>query len=247
MAKSPSRVRKPAARKTTTRKPAVRKAAPRRAARVAKPVEIQDDPFAHLTTRIEAEQAAEQDHGYEEEAAPRPTRAAGRPAEARVQRAPVRAAPTRGAQREQVDPNRMTRNRRRRDAPDVFKVAKGTIPEGTSYEWKSISVKGRPSDSHQVNLRENGWRPVPAGRHPELLPDGYKGSAIIKDEMMLMERPSYLTDEAKQEDYDLAREQVLIKEQALSDTPSGTFTRAHPSARAQTGIRVTHEAIAVPD
>lgn len=245
MAKSTSGVRKPAARRTATRKPVARKAAPRRTARVTKPVEIQDDPFAHLTTRIEAEQAA--DAAFEEEAAPRPTRAAGRPAEARVHRAPVRADATRGAQREQVDPNRMTRNRRRRDAPDVFRVAKSTIPEGSSYEWKSIAVKGKPSDSHQVNLRENGWRPVPASRHPELLPNDYKGSAIIKDEMMLMERPSYLTDEAKQEDYELAREQVLIKEQALSDTPSGTFTRAHPSARAQTGIRVTHEPMAVPD
>lgn len=239
MAKSTSGVRKPAARRAAVRKPTSRKAAPRRTPRVTKPKEIQDDPFAHITAQIEAEQRAEVADEI-------PRRAAGRPADARVQRAPVRAA-ERGAQREQRDPNRMTRNRRRRDAPDAFKVAAATIPQGSSYEWKSIAVKGKPSDSHQVNLRENGWRPVPASRHPELLPDGYTGSAIIKDEMMLMERPSYLTDEAKQEDYDLAREQVLIKEQALSDTPSGTFTRAHPSARAQTGIRVTHEPMAIPD
>lgn len=241
MVKSTSGVRKPAARKPA-RKTAARKPAPRRPARQAK-MDVQDDPFAHITQQIEAAEYEDAEPAQDA----RPTRAAGRPADARVQRAPVRASETRGEQREVRDPNRQTRNRRRRDAPDVFKVAKASIPEGSSYEWKSIAVKGKPSDSHQVNLRENGWRPVPASRHPELLPDGYKGSAIIKDEMMLMERPDYLTDEARQEDYDLAREQVLIKEQALSDTPSGTFTRAHPSARAQTGIRVTHEPMAIPD
>lgn len=216
--------------KTAPRKTTVPRPAPKRAPRAAKPAEIVEDPYAHLN----------------EQEVPR-ARAAGRPEQPRLQRASARQAPREESARDDEREPGLRRQRRRAGAADAFRVSPDRIPPGTSYEWKALAHKGLPADEHQVNLRENGWRPVPASRHPELIPDGYAGSSIIRKEMMLMERPQFLTDEARQEDYDLAREQVQIKEQALSDTPAGTFTRHHNSARAVTGVRVTHEPLAIPE
>jgi hypothetical protein len=81
-----------------------------------------------------------------------------------------------------------------------------------------------------VNLRENHWTPVPADRHPEMMPVGHQGP-VAKDGMILMERPAYLTEDARQEDLEIARDQVRVKEQQLGHTPSGTFTRNHPSVQ----------------
>lgn len=170
-------------------------------------------------------------------------RRVGRPDTARIQRAEPREE-IRTEERSTAPGQRMQRSRRRTE--DVFRIDRKIIPQGMSYEWKRVAVKGRAESSHQVNLRENGWTPVPTSRHPELMPDGHTGP-IQKDEMLLMERPSYLTEEARQEDYELARDQVRIKEAAIRDTPAGTFSRDHPSAQRNTGIRKSYEPMSIPD
>lgn len=129
---------------------------------------------------------------------------------------------------------RLVRRRRRTD--DKFHVHPSKVPDGWSYEWKRQRVYGMEDVDHQVNLRENHWTPVPGGRHPEMMPIGWEGP-ITKDGMVLMERPQYLTDEARQEDLDIAREQVRVKENQLGQTPSGTFTRQHPSVERITRVK----------
>jgi len=166
-----------------------------------------------------------------------PIRRAGRPGSARL-RAPVRE-PVREATRdESVQAKRLVRKRR---IDDPFHFNPRIIPDGVSYEWKRMSVYGQQDPEHQVNLRENHWRPVPASRHPELMPDGYdKAGAIVRKGMVLMERPSYLTQEARQEDYEIARAEVSRKEQQLGATPAGTMTRQHPSVERQMMLRKEH-------
>jgi hypothetical protein len=118
--------------------------------------------------------------------------------------------------------------RRRRRVDDKFYVHPSKVPDGWSYEWKREEVYGMRDVTHQVNLRENHWTPVPAARHPEMMPIGDEGP-IRKDGMVLMERPLYVTQDAREEDYKWAIEQVRGKESQIRNTPGGTFTRDHPS------------------
>lgn len=161
---------------------------------------------------------------------------AGRPQTARIQRAPIRPEPAREEIR--ADGERVMRRRRRTE--DKFYIDPKVIPTNTSYEWKRTKCFGQPDSDHQVDLRENGWKPVPAHRHPSMMPDGHTG-AIEKNGQMLMERPKYLTQEARQEDYDIAREQVRSKEAAIGKADPGTFDR--PLAR----INKTVERVSIPD
>lgn len=139
---------------------------------------------------------------------------------------------------------RMVRRRRRTD--DKFYVDPGKVKRGWSYEWKRFEVYGQPDSDHQVNLRENHWTPVPAARHPEMMPVGHAG-VISKDGMVLMERPQYLTDEARQEDLDFARDQVRGATRDATSTPSGTLTRSHPSVERISRIKTSYGPISAED
>ena len=108
---------------------------------------------------------------------------------------------------------------------DQFYIDPAIIPDGWTYEYKRLEVLGKPDPSYQVTLRRNGWEPVPASRHPELMPPGWSGETIIRDGMILMERPKEITDEIKARDARLAREQVRAKEQQLNAAPPGQFER----------------------
>lgn len=152
-----------------------------------------------------------------------PARRAGRPANARVQRQPVREDLVRAQARDKEDTNRLRRTHRR--TVDGLSIDPKVIPDGFSYEWKRETCFNEPDLDHMTNLQENHWRPVPASRHPHLMPEGKRDGAIRRKGLLLMERPSYLTKEARQEDYELAREQVHIKEDQLGRTPAGTNTR----------------------
>lgn len=121
---------------------------------------------------------------------------------------------------------RLTRARKRTD--DQFYIDKRIIPQGMDYNWKRESCFGQPDPYHMNGLRENHWSPVPDGRHAGLITK-MRG-------MVLMERPKYLSDEAKQEDLREAIDQVQGVKTALGDTPGGTFPRDHPSAKATTRI-----------
>lgn len=126
--------------------------------------------------------------------------------EAPVRRGPGRP-PLRPPQEEQRAP---IRRRRRLLNEDKFALPHGIVPDGMSYEWKMHSVYGKEDPFYIQGLRENGWEPVDAVQHPELVPPGYKG-AIIKDGQMLMSRPKELTEEATQELNEAARVQYRSK------------------------------------
>jgi hypothetical protein len=76
-----------------------------------------------------------------------------------------------------------------------------------------------------VELSRNGWEPVPLARHPEMMPQGWKGETIEVEGLMLMERPSVLTDEDRAEEVRLAREAVYTKEQQLRSGRDGDLGR----------------------
>ena len=83
---------------------------------------------------------------------------------------------------------------------DEFHIDKDLQPDGWNYEWRRLSVAGKEDGFYQVDLARRGWRPVPAARHPELMPIGYRGANIEKKGLLLMERPEILTERAKLRD-----------------------------------------------
>lgn len=99
-------------------------------------------------------------------------------------------------------------------------------PPGWTYEWKRISVAGASDPSYENQVKAQGWTNVPVSRHPDLMPDGAKGD-VHMDGLALMERPEYLTQEARAEENLAARQVVQFKEQQLGAAPPGTFERSN--------------------
>lgn len=82
-----------------------------------------------------------------------------------------------------------------------FDFDRSKIPPGWSYEFKKASIYGQEDRQYHLSLLRNHWRPVPGSRHPELVGSGAGDHPIIIEGLMLMERPEYLTEEAKREDF----------------------------------------------
>lgn len=129
--------------------------------------------------------------------------------------------------------------RRRTGENDKFAIPAHLIPEGWTYEWKSKSILGQEQTDHITGLMENGWTPVPAERHAgQFMVRGNTGE-IVRDGLVLMERPVELTNEAREEDKQFARLQVRQQiEQYRARMPSGMDAN-HPDARER--VRTTYE------
>lgn len=122
-----------------------------------------------------------------------------------------------------TDPLRQRRYRHS-EIPNEFHIPDEQIPDGTSYQWNNFTVFGQGNPSQDSYMAMQGWRPVPASRHPHLMPEGATGPVIVKGQI-LVERPMELTREALQEDYERAVGEVKAKEAQLygerPDTPAG--------------------------
>jgi hypothetical protein len=102
-------------------------------------------------------------------------------------------------------------------------------PPHWTYNWKTYSVWNREYPSYIAQCQRNFWQPVPASRHKDMLYPGYEGENIIKDGLMLMERPTQLTRAFQVRDEKRARDQVFNSESKLREAPPGTAPRdQHP-------------------
>ena len=131
------------------------------------------------------------------------------------------------------------------EGTDDFFIDKADIPEGWSYEWKRLTLLGAEDPTYTVHLARMGWEPVPASRHPHMMPPGWAKGTIERKGLILMERPSEVVDEARRLSSKAARDQVRAKEAQLSGTPEGTMTRDHTSVRPK--INKGWEALPVPE
>lgn len=161
-------------------------------------------------------------------------------------RAPIREEEVREPVREEMRaPQGLVR--KRKGNVDKFLVPDSVIARfaaaGYSIEWKRHTVFGQDDPGYDVALAENCWEAVTSEEIPGFMPAGFKG-AIVRDGLQLMKRPSYLTDEARSEDKQMAREAIRIQEGRLGQTPPGTMTRDHQTARPKVGK--SYEPLAVP-
>lgn len=103
-------------------------------------------------------------------------------------------------------------------------------PPGWTYEWKRKTIAGMEDTDHLNALGDNGWTSVPADRHQGTAGKSRTGE-IVRDGLMLMERPVELTNEARAEDKAAARAQIQAQnDQYRGRMPSGMSTE-HPGVR----------------
>lgn len=132
------------------------------------------------------------------------------------------------------------------EGTDRFYVDPDSIPDGWTYNWKRFSSFEQQDTANQIKVKREGWTVVPAGRHPDMMPQGSDvNDMIIRDGMVLMECPTEIVNERHAIDLRRARQQVMYKEQQLAGTPEGTLTRDHAKVRPQ--IKKSYSAIPVPD
>lgn len=111
---------------------------------------------------------------------------------------------------------------------EIFNISDDHVPPGFTYEGKRCSVGGKTEgvlgNDNIRQAHQGGWRPVPAKRHPELCAVGYSGDTIVKEGLMLMERPTTLVEEAKHIERMEARRAVDDKKAQLGKPTPGTLT-----------------------
>ena len=133
---------------------------------------------------------------------------------------------------------------------DEFWIDPAMIPDGWDYNWKTKTVWEKENPSYDVSLARTGWTPVPASRHPELMPAGYKGDTILRKGQQLMERPMEITRRVMEMDKARARQQVTVKEDQLNSKLGADFTRDNKGdpirARGVSGARKSYEPMAIP-
>ena len=141
---------------------------------------------------------------------------------------------------------RAHRNGELDDGTDEFFIEPGVIPDGWTYEWKTFEIYGAEQSSHITKLLRDGWEPVPASRHPEMMPRGYDGAEIRRKGMVLMERPAEITSEVREAELRRARLQVRAKEEQLSASEAGQFDRIN-KGNDMVKIKKGYEAMPIPE
>jgi hypothetical protein len=117
-------------------------------------------------------------------------------------------------------------SRRVTTGDDKFHIDKADIPEGWSYQWIAMEIKGEHQRNTLANFAMGGWEPVPMSRYPGRYGPASDGDKhIAMDGLGLYERPEELTEEARDEEIAAARN--LIR------TRNEQFAPKLPDARSQ--------------
>lgn len=125
-------------------------------------------------------------------------------------------------------PRLRTRRRKATANENPYDIPMEEVPEGLTYEWKRWSNVGEHDPFYIASQREQGWEAVPPKRHPNWVPPGYNEPHIIKNGMILMDRPVELTNEFKREMRQMSKRQVRDAEQRLGAADPGTLDRVEP-------------------
>lgn len=139
------------------------------------------------------------------------------------------------------------------DNPNKQQIPAHMIPDGMDFRWVTDSVLGQPFREHRAGAEKNGWTPV----HPEdfegrfdgmFTPKGSQGEIRMIGQV-LMARPLYISQRAKQQDRRAALEQVAIKEQSITggDMKGVSLDTTHPSALRSNRINRSVERIVIPE
>lgn len=133
------------------------------------------------------------------------------------------------------------------EGEDKFHVPEHLIPDGWKYQWRRVSSYGKEDPQYQVKIAQTGWRPVPAERHPEMMPSsGGPYYTIDRDGMRLMEIPAEVHKLLAARDQRRAIEQVRIRTEQVKQTPNGHFPRDQ-HAKVAPQVKHGYEPLIVPE
>ncbi len=93
----------------------------------------------------------------------------------------------------------LSRTYRADDLPSQFDIPQQYQEPGWSLQWVRVSTLNEPDSQSYNEHYANGWRPVPAGRVPDQFNAQSGAEHVVRQGLMLMERPESLTKEAIEE------------------------------------------------
>lgn len=151
-------------------------------------------------------------------------------ATASVRRRPLRAPPLRT---EAVRTDKVRKRRAGSKSEDVFwipdELRERLEAQGLSWEFKRTTYFGKEEDpDYHIGLQENAWEPLSLNSFPEfkrLLPKTWTKDTFEKRGQVLMVRPKELTQEARDEEYANARDQVKGQMASLKEVGPGEADR----------------------
>lgn len=113
-----------------------------------------------------------------------------------------------------------------------FWIDPALIPEGLRYEWKTETVLGQPAPSLQKALMD-GWTPVTAADHPELVPPQLPGrepeTLIRRFGLILLKKDERLVRQREQQIAKATVDQRSSLHQALGESKDPrNFPRVKP-------------------
>lgn len=107
-------------------------------------------------------------------------------------------------------------------------VDRTKIPTSMKYRWVRENLLNEPDDNNMVDAMQDGWKPVPGDRHPELLPPALPGrerdaTVIRRGGLILMELPKEIAEQdreaLRQENMETMQSIAWSQEGGLNDTP----------------------------
>ncbi len=108
--------------------------------------------------------------------------------------------------------------RRHTTVGDKYDVPLHEIPVGWEYQWNAVTILNQGIEEivrGDLQMHANGFRAVPASRHPgRWTPHGFDGQIVVEG-LRLEERPASLGVEAREEDKARAKAQVRDRTDAL--------------------------------
>lgn len=107
---------------------------------------------------------------------------------------------------------RMPQRRRIFTPGNRFEYDESKTPPGMTYQWVRATLAGQEDPENLILAEQNGWTPVPAGRHPELAglraAETNPNGEIRRGGQILMEQPKEYYQEAQEMDQFSARHAV---------------------------------------
>jgi len=121
------------------------------------------------------------------------------------------------------------RRRPREEEESIFYIDPAIIPSGICYQWKTETVMGMQARETLASNLKNGWSPVPAERHPELVPPplpGYPPDTLVRrGGMILCEMPKDYVMEDYANNERRTAEITAAKEAELGATTNSLYPR----------------------
>lgn len=114
------------------------------------------------------------------------------------------------------------------EGAELFNLDMRRKPEGMTYQGIAYSIFGKINRQRLITAERYHWKIVPRDRHPECATEDPDEKMILLKGTLLMERPTYLDNQAKMREKDNARGQLTNQMERLKLSPTGIQDKRMP-------------------